>query len=474
MKVSQEKTGDLTALIEIVVEENDYQSEVDKKLKDQRKKMTMPGFRTGQVPFSMVKKMYGTPVKAQEIERVMSENLYKYIDENKIKVLGSPLANDEKTPQIDWDKDTSFTFYFDIALQPEFDVDLKKVKTTLYDVQPTDETLDKFIEDIRLRYGKLENPEVVADKDMLYGHLEELNEDGSKKEGGVDTNATIFVDRIALATIKKKFEGKKKGAVVKFQPHKAFKDIQQLATVLHKTTEEVKEFTSECSYTIDSIQRMNMAEMNQDFFDRAYKDKGIKTEEDFRKEAKEDICRTYKRESDNYFLNKTSEELVSKTKLDLPEEFLKRWMVETSENKLSKEDVEENFARYLDGIKWQLIEGKLAEKYSIEVKQQDIVDYYKNELLPSYFPMMPDMTEEQKKENDERMDKMAHDMLREQEQTRQVHNYLLDRQLTECLKENTSVTTKTLTIDEFIKEVNKSNEAATKKATKKTTKKETK
>lgn len=471
MKVSQEKTGDLTALIKIEIEENDYQEKVEKQLKEQRKRMSVPGFRPGQVPFSMVKKMYETPVRAQEIERLMSENLYKYIDDNKVKVLGSPLANDEKTPKIDWEKDKSYTFYFDIALQPEFDVDLKKIKTTLYDVQPTDETLEKFVEDIRLRYGKLENPETVADKDMLYGHLEELNEDGTKKEGGVDTNATIFVDRIALATIKKKFEGKKKGATIKFQPHKAFKDPQQLATVLHKTVEEVKEFTSDCSYTIDTIQRMNMAEMNQEFFDRAYKDKGIKTEEEFRNAAKEDLCATYKRESANFFLNKASEELVSKVKIDLPEEFLKRWMVETSEDKLAKEDVEENFDRYADGIKWQLIEGKLAEAHSLEVKEQDVVDYYKNELLPNYFPMMPGMTEEQQKESDERMDKMAHDMLNEREQTRQVYNFLLDRQLTQCLKDNTSVTTKTLTMDEFVKEVNKANEAAAKKATKKAAKK---
>ncbi|MCF0211118.1 MAG: hypothetical protein HUK18_07445 [Bacteroidales bacterium] len=466
MKVSQEKTGDLTALVKIEVEENDYKAQVEKLLKDQRRKMTIPGFRPGQVPMQMVKKMYETPVRAQEIERLMSENLYKFIDDNKIKVLGSPLANDEKTPKIDWEKDTTYTFYFDIALQPEFDVDLKKVKTTLYDVQPTEETMNKFIEDVRLRYGKLENPETVAEKDMLYGHLVELDEEGNQKEGGIDTNATIFVDRIALATIRKKFEGKKKGAVVKFQPHKAFKDPQQLATVLHKTVDESKEFVAECSYTIDTIQRMVMAELNEEFFNRAYSGKGIKTEEEFMAAAKEDLCKTYSREADNYFLNKASNELVASTEINLPTDFLKRWMVETSEGKMTPEDMDENGERYLEGIKWQLIEGKLAEKYALEVKEQDMVDYYKNELLPNYFPVLPDMTEEQKKESDERMDKLAHDMLQEKEQGRQVYNFLLDRKLIQCLKENTKMTSKTVDMDEFIKEVNKDSEASAKKAKK--------
>lgn len=462
MNVSQEKTGDLTFSLKIELQESDYREQVEKQLKDQRKKVNMPGFRPGQVPLAMVKKMYETPIKAQEVERLMSDNLYKYISDNKIKVLGSPLANNEKTPKIDWDTDTTFAFYFDIAVQPEFTLDLKKEKTTLFEIEPTEENLNKFVEDIRLRYGKLENPETVSEKDMLYGHLEELEEDGTKKENGIDTNATIFVDRIALKTIKDKFIGKKKDTKITFKPHKAFKDVNQLATVLHKTAEECKEFTSDCSYTIDNIQRMNMAEMNEEFFKRAYKDKDIKTEAEFVQVAKEDICKTYTQQSDNYFLNKVSEQLVKNTKIDLPEEFLKRWLVETSEGKMTKETIEKDADKYLDGVKWQLIEGKIIEENDIKVKDEDIINYYKTELLPNYFPPMPDQTEEQQKEFDQRLDKIAKDMLNEREQTQQVYNFLLDRQMTQILKDKTSVNVKKVNSDEFIKEVQKADESAKK------------
>lgn len=462
MNVSQEKTGDLTFSLKIELEEKDYREVVEKQLKDQRKKVNMPGFRPGQVPMSMVKKMYETPIKAQEIEHLMSDNLYKYISDNKIKVLGSPLADNEKTPKIDWEKDTAFVFYFDIAVQPEFSVALEKEKTTLYEIEPTEETLTKFVEDIRLRYGKLETPETVGEKDMLYGHLEELDENGEKKEGGIDTDATIFVDHIALKTIKDKFLGKKKDAKITFKPHKAFKEINQLATVLHKKTEECKEFVSECTYTITNIQRMNMAEMNEEFFKRAYKDKDIKTEADFKEVAKQDICKTYVQQADSYFFNKVAEQLINDTKMELPTEFLKRWLVETSEGKLTAEALEKDAEKYMNEVKRQLIESKLVEDYKIVVKDEDIINYYKTELLPNYFPAMPNMSEEEQKDFEQRMDKIAKDMLNEREQTSQVYNFLVDRQMTQLFKDKTIVSTKKVTSEEFIKEVSK-NDSSEKK-----------
>lgn len=473
MKVSQESTGDLTAVIKIEVEENDYKEKVEKQLRDYRKKANMPGFRVGQVPFSVVKKMYERPVRAEEIEKVMSDSLYKYIEDNKIRVLGSPLADDERTKQVDWDNEKEFAFYFDIAIQPEIKVELEKEKPVLYDIEPSEEMLNKFIDDIRYRYGKVESPETIAENDMVYGHLEELNEQGAKKEGGVDTNTTIFVDKIALETIKKKFIGKKKDDKIVFKINKAIKDVSQLASMIKKPMEEAKTFTADTSFTVLSIQRMNKADMNEDFYNRAYKDKGIKTEEDFKKTATEDLKNTYKREADSYFVNKLTESLTKNTKFDLPVEFLKRWLVDTSEGKLKKEDVEENFSKYENGIRWQLIEGSLAETYLLDVKNDEIKDYYKNELFPSYFPVPEKETEEQKKEREKHMDELATNMLQNKEQTKQVFDYLFEKKLTDCLKQNTKYSTKEISIDDFMKEVSGKKEEA-KKEVKKETKKESK
>jgi trigger factor len=213
--------------------------------------------------------------------------------------------------------------------------------------------------------------------------------------------------------------------------------------------------------------------MNEDFFNRAYKDKGIKTEEDFKKIAEEDLKNTYKKEADSYFVNKLTESLTKNTKFDLPVEFLKRWLVETSDGKLKKEDVEGNFTKYENGIRWQLIEGKLAETYLLDVKNEEIKDYYKNELFPSYFPVPENETEEQKKDREKHMDELATNMIQNKEQTKQVFDYLFENKLTDCLKKNTKYTTKKISIDDFIKEVSGKKEE-TKKEVKKETKKESK
>ena len=473
MKVSQENNGVLTSLVKIEVEGNDYKPEVEKQLREQRKKMSVPGFRPGQVPMSMVKKMYGVAAKAQAIERVMSDNLYKYIDDNKIKVLGSPLANDEKTPKADFERDDNFVFYFDVAQQPEFELDLKKEKAVLYEIEPTEEMLNKFIEDTCMRFGKVESPEQIGEKDMAYGHLVEVDENGAKKENGIDINTTLYIERIALKTVKDKFLGKKKDDTVTFKPSKALKDATQLATFLRMKQEEAKEFSADCQFTISSIQRMTPAELNEDLFKKVYKDKDVKDEQSFRQAAKEDLMNAYKRESDNYFLNKTSEELVKNVKFDLPEEFLKRWLVATSQREEAKKDIEDRFDKYLDGIRWQIIETKIAETGNVKVTDQDVINYYKTELLPSYFPAMPDETEEQKKEREGHLDSVAHNMLNEREQTKQVYNYLFDKQITDVLKNNMKVTLKKVNMDEFIKEVSPQTEEK-KTAKKKTAKAEKK
>ncbi|MBR1626157.1 MAG: trigger factor [Bacteroidales bacterium] len=461
MKVSQENNGVLTLLVKVELEANDYKPEVEKQLKEQRKKMTMPGFRPGQVPMPMVKKMYGTAVKAQTIEQVMSDSLYRYIEDNKIKVLGSPLANDDKTPKADFEKDDNFTFYFDVAQQPEFDLDLNKHSATLYEIEPTKEMLDKFIEDTCMRFGKVESPETIGEKDMAYGHLVELNEDGEPKEGGVDINTTLYIERIALKTIKDKFLNKKKDDTITFKPSKALKDPSQLATFLRKKQEEAKEFSADCKFTVSSIQRMTPAELNEDLFNKVYKDKGIKDEKSFREEAKKDLMNAYKRESDNYFLNKTSEELVKNVKFDLPVEFLKRWLIATSQSEQAKQDIENKFDKYLDGIRWQILETKIAEDNNVKVIDEDVVNYYKTELLPSYFPAMPDETEEQKKEREEHLDSVAHNMLREQEQTKQVYNYLFDKQISDALKQKMNIEVKKVNMDDFIKEVTPNSDETT-------------
>lgn len=449
MNVTKETTGDLTAVLKIEVSSEDYKEAVEKELKNYRKKANMPGFRPGQVPMGLIKKMYEKPVRAEQVQNVMTEAMYKYIDDNKIELLGTPMANNEKTPQIDWDNQFDYTFYFDIALQPSFDIDLGSQNTTYYRITPTDDILNRFVEDIQRRFGKFEVPETVGENDLVYGEIKELDQEGNVKEGGIQTPTSLSVDLISMVTIKKKFLGAKKDDVIVFNLAKAFKNVTELAAMLRIDKEKAKEFKSDVEFRISSISRITKHELNEELYSKAYANRNIKTEEEFRQAAKEDLVNTYSKEADRYFLNETSKQLVETSKIELPDEFMKRWLVETNQGKVEEKEITDNYNTYRDSIKWQLIESKLMEKYKLEVSKDEIKTYYKDALISNYFPVVENETEEQKNEREKSIEKIADNMLENKEQGKQVYEYLFDQKLTATLKSQTKCEIKEISMEDF-------------------------
>lgn len=449
MNVTKETTGDLTAVLKIEVSSEDYKEAVEKELKNYRKKANMPGFRPGQVPMGLIKKMYEKPVRAEQVQNVMTEAMYKYIDDNKIELLGTPMANNEKTPQIDWDNQFDYTFYFDIALQPSFDIDLGSQNTTYYRITPTDDILNRFVEDIQRRFGKFEVPETVGENDLVYGEIKELDQEGNVKEGGIQTPTSLSVDLISMVTIKKKFLGAKKDDVIVFNLAKAFKNVTELAAMLRIDKEKAKEFKSDVEFRISSISRITKHELNGELYSKAYANRNIKTEEEFRQAAKEDLVNTYSKEADRYFLNETSKQLVETSKIELPDEFMKRWLVETNQGKVEEKEITDNYNTYRDSIKWQLIESKLMEKYKLEVSKDEIKTYYKDALISNYFPVVENETEEQKNEREKSIEKIADNMLENKEQGKQVYEYLFDQKLTATLKSQTKCEIKEISMEDF-------------------------
>lgn len=449
MNVTKETTGDLTAVLKIEVSSEDYKEAVEKELKNYRKKANMPGFRPGQVPMGLIKKMYEKPVRAEQVQNVMTEAMYKYIDDNKIELLGTPMANNDKTPQIDWDNQFDYTFYFDIALQPSFDIDLSSQNTTYYRITPTDDILNRFVEDIQRRFGKFEVPETVGENDLVYGEIKELNQEGNVKEGGIQTPTSLSVDLISMVTIKKKFLGAKKDDVIVFNLAKAFKNVTELAAMLRIDKEKAKEFKSDVEFRISSISRITKHELNEELYSKAYANRNIKTEEEFRQAAKEDLVNTYSKEADRYFLNETSKQLVETSKIELPDEFMKRWLIETNQGKVEEKEITDNYNTYRDSIKWQLIESKLMEKYKLEVSKDEIKTYYKDALISNYFPVVENETEEQKNEREKSIEKIAHNMLENKEQGKQVYEYLFDQKLTATLKSQTKCEIKEISMEDF-------------------------
>ncbi|NCC17527.1 MAG: trigger factor [Bacteroidia bacterium] len=449
MKVTKENTGNLTAVLRIDIAQEDYTPKLEEQLKSYRRKANVPGFRPGQAPIGMIKKMYEIPLRAEIIEKAMSDAMYDYIDKEKVRILGYPLANEEKTV-IDWNNQKEFTFYFDIALEPEFDINLENIEETYYEIEPSEEMLDNFVIDIQRRFGQFSSPESIEEGDMIYGEIIEVDEEGNVKEGGIKEQTSIFIDKIAQKTIQKKFIGKQKDSEIIFNPSKAFPKVEDKALVLRiKDKEAVNEFNSDVKFIVSSINRVVLHELNEELFEKAYKGSEIKTPEEFRQRAKEDLSQTYKRETDTFFTNEITKKIVEQTAFELPDEFMKRWIASNSQGKLSEEEVQNNYQQYQESLKWQLIESKLTEKYSIEVTKEDIKGYLKEAVIKNYFPTLEDQTPEQEKERMEAIEGIAENMLKNQEQTKQVYEYLFDQKLTSILLEKSKTTKKSVSIEEF-------------------------
>ncbi|MFA6367398.1 MAG: trigger factor [Bacteroidales bacterium] len=452
MKVTKENTDEKTAILRIDISEQDYAQKLDEQLKTYRRKANVPGFRPGQVPMGMIKKIYEAPIRAEIIEKTISDVMYEYLENEKVDILGYPLSNDEKT-KIDWDTQKDYTFYFDIALQPQFEINLDKIEETYYNIEPSEEMLVKFIEDLQRRFGQFSSPEKIEEIDLVYGEVIELDNEGNVKEDGIKTSTSLAVNMIAQKTIQDQFIGKEKDSEIVFNIAKAFPNETDLASMLRIDKEKAKDFSSDVKFVVSSINRVVAHELNEELFEKAYKNQDIKTIEDFRQRAKKDLSETYTRESDRFFTNAATQKIVKETVFELPDEFMKRWLVSNSQGKLSAEQVEKDYTMYEESLKWQLIETKLSEKFSLSISKEEVKTYFKEALLGNYFPQAEDETEEQAQERIEAMENVAENMMKNQEQTKQVYDYLFDQKLSKALRENLKVNEKSVTVEEFTKMV---------------------
>jgi trigger factor len=368
-----------------------------------------------------------------------------------------PIA--DKNKELNFEQVGDYKFYFEVGLQPLFDLDLKAIKPTYHIIEPTDDMLDRFVEDIRRKFGKFESPEAIGETDVVFGDIIVCSFNSETEESANKIKTSFAVDKIASNTIKKKVIGTKIDESIKFNVHEAFTDIVDVASMLKMQSEDAEKVT-DVQFTPTSISRVEMAEMNENFFEKAYPQQDIKTEEDFKARAKKDLMDTYAREADRYFLNDVSTSLVKDLKIELPDDFLKRWLEAISKDEKDKVKAIDDYDKYRDSIKWQLIESQLYETYNINVTNEEVKDYYKSSLLINYFPVKEDATEEEKKQRDESMDKIATNLLQNKEQVKQVFDYLYDNKLTAVLKANIASMQKTITIDEFSKMVTEKNKAA--------------
>ena len=441
MNITQERIDDLNALLKVQVSAADYQDKVDAVIKNYRKTANVPGFRKGKVPVGQIKKMYGKAILVEEVNKLIQECIYNYITENKVEVLGNPLPI---TTDVDWDNTTDFDFEFEMGLSPAFEVNMnKKSKFDYLKIKADKKMVDHYISDMAKRYGSMTNPEKSEKTDLIMGEFTQLDSKGDVLEGGINNSASVALDLVTDKKAQKALTGvaKDEEVVVKIT-NKFSGDVSHMLNISKEVAESLN---SDFRFTIKSINRMTPAELNQDLFDKVFGKDAVKNEKEFKVKIKEEVEKSFVGESDNKLKNDIILRLIDKIKLELPDKFLKKWLVQTNENGLTAEQVETEYEQYSKSLKWQLIENKIIKDNDLEVKNEDVVAHTK-ELIVQNFAQYGQPAPEDKK-----LDEIATQVLTNEEERKKVYNQLYDKKTLALYKEKFKLTEKTVSYDEFVK-----------------------
>ena len=447
MKVSFENQDKVNGLMTIVVEESDYKEKVEKSLKDYRKQANIPGFRKGMAPMGLIKKQYGEYLKLDTINKVVGEELYKYIKDNKINMLGEPLPSAKQEAQ-DLEKEPPYTFYFDIAVAPELKVELtSKDKLPYYDIKVDDATVDKQVDIFASRTGQYVKAEEYQKNDMLKGDLRELDEKGNTKEGGITLEAAVMMPEfIKVEDQRKLFDNAKLGDVIVFNPRKAYPDNDsEVAALLKIKREEIAEHEGDFSYQITEISRFEKAEVNQALFDQIYGEGEVKSLEEFRTKIAEGIKEQTVTDCDYKFLLDVRSYLEGKVgKLTFPDEILKRVMLLNNKER-GEEFVEKNYEASIQQLTWHLIKEQLVEANKVKIEDKDVREAAKETARIQFAQYgMIQVPEEY-------VDNYVTEMFKKKENVDAFVDRAIDLKLIEALKKVVTLETKEVTLDEFNK-----------------------
>ena len=443
MNISLQNVDSVSAVLTVQIEKADYQDKVEKALKTLRQKVNMPGFRKGMVPAGLIKKQYGVSVLAEEIDKLLQEKVFEYIRENKVNMLGTPLP---KENQVNFETEENFEFSFDIALAPEFNVELSANDSVdYYDINVTDEMVDQQVKMYTQRTAKYEKVEDYQDNDMLKGLLAELDENGNTKEGGVQVEGAVMMP-VYMKNDEQKaiFNGAKTNTVLVFNPSVAFDNNEaELASLLKLKKEEVADHKGNFSFQIEEITRMIPGELTQELFDQVLGEGKAHNEEEFRAQIKETIAKQFEADSDYKFLIDVRTYLTNKIgKLEFPDALLKRIMLDNNKEK-GEEFVAENYEKSLEELTWHLIKEKLVAANDIKVEQGDLTNMAKEATRAQFAQYGMINVPEELLEN------YSKEMLKKQESVEALLNRVVESKLSETLKGQVTLNHKAVSAEEF-------------------------
>ncbi|MGZ3819140.1 MAG: trigger factor [Mucilaginibacter sp.] len=381
MNISQEKIDSLNAVVTINIKPEDYQPRVDKAIKDHAKKAKIPGFRPGMVPPSHIKKMYGKSILVDEVNNLLSDTLNNYISEQQLDVLGQPLPKLDDKKEYNWDFADDFEFNYEVGLAPEFDIAFSSNdKVTQYVIKADNETLEARIKNIRKSYGKMTNPDVSADGDVLYAELVQLSPDGSVFDEGITNTASVRLDQVQDEKVKKSLIGVKKADEVVLDIQKAYNnDATRIAAILKVDEDTAADLKSNFRLTVKNVNRLEESDLNQEFFDKLFGEGTVSTEEEFRAKITEEVEAMFAQDAERKLQNDLYNLSIEKAKFDLPDEFLKRWLKATNE-KLTDEELTGGYNDFAQNLKWTLLENKIIKDNKIEIKYDEVFAAAKQRL----------------------------------------------------------------------------------------------
>ena len=437
MEITKKDIDSLNAVLTVAVKEEDYSGKVQKILTDYRKTANIPGFRKGHVPMGMVKKQYGKAVLVEEVNKILQEALHNYLTEEKLDVLGNPLPKNDT--QIDWDT-PDFSFDFELGLSPQFEVDVVGKKAiNHYNIVADDKMINDQVTSIRKQYGKLIAKNEVEKNDEITGVF-------TNEEKGIDKNTSFPLEIIKGKTQVKKFIGAKVGDVLVLKTKGLFADDHQNQTYLDVSNDEAQGLDIEVNFEIKEVNQREMAELNQDFFDKIFGKDLVKTEKELKAKIKEDAERQFVQQSDQKLMDEVVESLISNTKFDLPGEFLTRWIQSSGEKPMTEEEAKVEYEKSEKGLRFQLIEGKIRKDNDIQVSFEELKDHSKNLIkgqMAQYGQANP---------SEEELDSIAARIMSNKEEVKRLSEQLNSQKLLNFFKETTKLKTKKITYDKFIKE----------------------
>lgn len=444
MNIVREDIDALNAILKVDVAAADYEKKVNETLEKYRKTSSIKGFRPGHIPMGLIKKQYGKVVLSEELNKVVNENLQKFITDNKIEILGNPIPGENKF-EGDFENPSNFYFEYEIGLVPDFKVNLSnKNKFEYTKVKIDKQLIDKQVDDLRRRYGKLVSADVISEKDMILAQFVELNEDKSIKEGGILNSSTISMEFVEDKKVAKTLLGKKIGDKVEVDPSKVSRTEKDMAAMLGVSEDQLSEVSNLFQLTITEIKQMELAELNQELFDKLFGEGSVKDEKELRARVKADLVGMFENDSDKLLTRKVYDDLLAKTDMEFPNKFLKRWIKVSNEKEISDEQIEADYENYLKSLKWQLIQGKIFKTQEIKLENAEVIEFTKGLLVSNYAQYgMP-------APGDEELTQSAMQVLQNKEEANRVYDMMAESKLTKYFKETVKLTDKEVAYDDFV------------------------